>query len=182
MASSRPISERSLLRSAVYEVSSIPFPFTGRANYELIVQASYTEQLNEILQKIWSELEAYSVPCFVASVEDNRRVGIEQNSPEELLPPEDALYEVRNPLNEYYYVGFFDSDVSDAGNFTEFTDQERIVKFSTTFYVPCYLHLDPEGKRPAVETVKTAHDIRLGFETSRRIEDSPGIDKLLGPK
>jgi hypothetical protein len=136
---------------AVYEVASIPFPDRNIFNYELVIQASYTKQMNTIIQKLFRELDIRKT--FVAPIENNGR---HSENGEEL--------EDRKPFKGGYFVGFFDGTMSDSSNFEEFTDQERIVRYNTTFRVPANLTLDTEGEKPAVKIQKTAYSV--GFKES----------------
>lgn len=179
--SERPISERRLTEGTVYEVTTIPFPFNGLTTYELIIQAQYVQQMNAIIEKIFSQLEYYEVPCFVAMLRDTKNQPLGNEKTTELEPLEDSPYDERKVLDGYYFVGFFDPGMNDAGNFDEFTDDERIVKYSTTFRVPTYLHLDPEGKIPAVRTEKTAFRLALGDEQVCFVEDLLELDAIFGP-
>lgn len=178
----RPISSRNLRDSAVYEVTSIPFPFVGVARYELVVQAQYIWQMNQITEKILSQLEFYDVPCFVAQLRQPRNVGLKDGVGEsEVKPSEDSEYGDREPLDSYYVVGYLDGDVADSGNLEEFTDQERIVKMTMSFRVPVYLQLDPEGKRPAVQKELTASNIRISDEKVCFVDDPAELDVIFGP-
>lgn len=134
---------------AVYEVATVPFPDRNIFNYELVIQASFTLQMNAILQKIFRELDIRKT--FVAPIDNPGRHS--QNGTD---------FEERAPFPGGYFVGFFDSAMNDGSNFEEFTDQERIVRYSTSFRVPANLTLDVEGERPAVTVTKTAYSI--GFK------------------
>jgi hypothetical protein len=134
---------------AVYEVTTIPFPDRNIFNYELVIQASYTKQMNQIMQKLFRELDIRKT--FVAPIDNDNRHSL---NGEEL--------EDRKPFKGGYFVGFFDGSMSDASNFEEFTDQERIVRYNTTFRVPANLTLDTEGEKPAIQIQKTAYAV--GFK------------------
>lgn len=134
---------------AVYEVASIPFPDRNIFNYELVIQTSYTKQMNQVVEKLFRELDIRKT--FVAAIENEGRHSL--NGEE---------FEDRKPFKGGYFVGFFDGAMSDQSNFEEFTDQERIVRYSTSFRVPANLTLDPEGEKPAVKITKTAYTV--GFK------------------
>jgi hypothetical protein len=134
---------------AVYEVTTIPFPDRNIFNYELVIQASFTKQMNQIMQKLFRELDIRKT--FVAPIDND---GSHSLNGEEL--------EDRKPFKGGYFVGFFDGSMADASNFEEFTDQERIVRYTTTFRVPANLTLDTEGEKPAIQIQKTAYAV--GFK------------------
>lgn len=179
----RPISQRRLRDGAVYEIVTIPFPVTGKSNYKVSVHAQSMQQMNEIIEKILRQLEYFDVPSFVISLgaADDRPVQSGEGSTE-LVPHDMSTYEERQPLDDYYFVGYLDSDWSDQGNLDEFTDQERIIELGFGFYVPVALQLDPEGNQPAVHVERTAFAVRLGEETVHFVDDPADLDKIFGPK
>jgi hypothetical protein len=134
---------------AVYQVTQVPFPDRNIFNYELVIQTSYTKQMNRVLEKLFRELDIRKT--FVAPIINDGRHS--ENGEE---------FEDRKPFKGGYFVGFFDSSMSDSSNFEEFTDQERIVRYSTSFRVPANLTLDTEGEKPSVKITKTAYSV--GFK------------------
>lgn len=176
---SRPLSQRRLRQSAVYDVHTMPFPFNGIVSYEVIVQAQYIIQVNSITEKFVSQLEFYDVPTFVMPVPYSPPGGERAGAgPSEVVAPEHLLYEERSPLDGFYVVGYLDGDFGEDGNLEEFTDQERIVRTSFTFRVPTALTLDPEGTRPAVQVTRTAFGLSLGDERVLRFDSQEELDAL----
>lgn len=149
----------------VYEVASIPFPERNVFSYELVIQASYTLQMNSILEKLFSQLDVRK--SFVAPF---------QNDGKHSLNGEDL--ESRKSFKGGYACGFFETTFSDQSNFDEFTDQERIVKYSTTFRVPANLHLEVEGEKPSVSFEKTAYTV--GFK--ERVVSAAEGAKIFGQR
>lgn len=176
----RPLGARRLSETDVYEVTTIPFPFSGIAMYELVIQSQFHLQMNAILEKIFSQLEYYEVPCFVATIRDTRAQALPNDRTTEFVPAEDSPYDDRKPLDDYYVVGYFEPGMNESGNLDEFTDQERIVKYTTSFRVPIYLHLDPEGKMSAIRVERTA--FKLGFRDEHVVfvEDPDELDAIFG--
>lgn len=164
----------------VYEVTTIPFPFSGVTSYELTVQAQYTLQMNAIVQKILSRLEWFQVPCFVATIDKGRSQIKAAERPAGIGAWDEPYFELRKPLTDYYVVGFFEPGMNDAGNFDEFTDQERIVKYTTSFRVPTYLHLDQEGTAPAARVEKTAFHVEFSGEDARLVDDPYELEIIFG--
>lgn len=179
----RPISQRRLRDGAVYEIVTIPFPVSGKMEYKVSIQAQSMQQLNQITEKILSQLEFFDVPSFVISLgaTDNRPVADGEGSTE-LNPHDMATYESRPRLDDYYFVGYLDSDWSNQGNLDEFTDQERIIELGFSFNVPVALQLDPAGNRPAVQVEQTAFAVRMGDEEVHFVDDPSDLDKIFGPK
>jgi hypothetical protein len=180
----RPISQRRLRDSAVYEIVTVPFPLTGQMNYETTIQASSMQQMNEITEKILSRLEFFDVPSFVVSLtadEKNKPLKTGDGSTE-LEAHSEARYSERTPLTDYYFVGYLDGDWGNDGNLDEFTDQERIIELTFGFRVPVALMLDPDGTKPAVQVEQTAFGIKMGDEEVHFVDDPSDLDKIFGLK
>jgi hypothetical protein len=156
-------------KAAVYEVTTIPFPDRGIINYELVVQTQYIDQMNHVLQKVFHELDLQK--SFVAPFYNDHR------HPQLGVPFEDRG---KMPIKGGYAVGYFDIDMSNTGNFEEYTDQERIVKWSTSFRVPYVFQLDPEGEKPAVQVERTIYSVAFGVETTGFVDDPADLDKIFG--
>jgi hypothetical protein len=180
----RTISQRRLRDSAVYEIVTVPFPLVGQMDYGVTIQASSMQQMNEITEKILSRLEFFNVPSFVISLSSDERLsGIKTgDGSTELMPEDDAPYESREPLSDYYFVGYLDGNWSNKGNLDDFTDQERIIELQFEFHVPVALMLDPEGTRPAVQVERTAFSVRMGEEETHFVDNSYDLDRIFGPK
>lgn len=152
---------------AVYEVTTIPFPDRNVINYEMIVQAQYITQMNDMLEKIFHELDIRK--SFVMPFDNQHRHT--QNGEQ---------FEDRKPFKGGYFVGFFESTLSDGGNLEEFTDQERVIRYSTSIRVPATLQLDPEGERSSLRIEKTAFGLSFGGETVKFVDDPRELDKIFG--
>lgn len=178
----RPISERRLRGSAVYDILTVPFPRQGGMVFKVTVQAQYQTQLNEIIEKIISRLNFVSVPSFVISlVDDVRPQGARDGQGStELVNPLEAPFEERAGLRSPYVVGYVDGSVNDDGNLDEFTDQERILQLQFTFRVPTTLLLDPEGTAPAVQRTRTAYTVELGDEQTHFVDRIEDLDLIFG--
>ncbi len=180
----RPISQRRLRDSAVYDIYTIPFPSNNNFNFKVLIQVQYQQQMNEIVEKLLSKLEFFNVPSFVISLStDVREKGIKTgDGSTEMIPEGHAIYDAREPLDDYYVVGYIDGPLTDQGNSDDFTDQERIIQLGFSFTVPTVLMLDPEGTRPAVQRERTAFLITMVDEEVHEIEDSAQADRIFGKK
>lgn len=177
LKSNRLLSQAIAPDPVVYEVITIPFPFNGTAPYEVVIHASYMTHMNEIMEKIITEMEFYDVPCFVAPIRgENRPESI--NGGGERVPGEDAHFESRIMMSDYYVCGYFDDSMSSEGNMDEFTDQERIFRYSTRFTVPVFLQLNPAGKRESVQVEQTAFKLELGKESCHFVDDPSEIELI----
>lgn len=157
-----------IAKPVIYEVTTIPFPDRSILNYDINIQTQYIVQMNTILEKIFHQLDIHK--SFVAPLHNNNR------QPQTGVPFED-----RKKMKDPYVVGFFENTVSDGGNLEEFTDQERIVRFSTSIKVPAVLQLDPEGTKPAITVERTAYKVNFGGERVKFVDDPEELDKIFGP-
>jgi len=165
----RDPAHRTPAKPVLYEVTTIPFPDRSILTYEVQVQAQYILQMNAILEKIFHELDINKT--FVAPFENDNR-----------HPPIGEEFEKRSPIDREYVVGFFDSTLSDAGNFEEFTDQERIVRFSTSIRVPAVLQLNPEGEQQSIKVETTSFLLNFGTENVTFVDNPEDIEKIFGIK
>jgi len=156
---------------AIYDVYTIPFPDRMIANYQLIIQTQYITQMNEVLQKTWRSLDIQK--SFVAPFENDGRH----------TPRSDQYggpYREAAPLSKPYVVGFLEEDMADTGNLEEFTDTERIVKYSTNITVPFVLQTSPEGEVPAIQVTRTAYKAVFKDESFVFVDDPAELDKIFG--
>jgi hypothetical protein len=165
---SRSPSQRLSPGPVVYEVTSIPFPDRSIMTFEVVVQTQYILQMNAILEKVFHELDIQK--SFVAPLDNHHR------HPQIGIP-----FEERPPMTDPYVVGFFDTTLSDSGNFEEFTDQERIIKYTTSIRVPTTLQLDPEGEKPSIKVERTAFGLNFGAEAVIFVDDPMELEAVFGP-
>ena len=153
----------------VYDVYTIPFPDRMQATYQLVIQTQLITQANEILQKIWHSLDIQK--SFVAPLENNGR-----------QPPRSkqfgGVYDPVEPLTSRYVVGFLDGVANDAGNFEEFTDNERIIKYTTDIRVPFVLLTSPEGAPSPVKVTRTAYKVVVKDEVVTRGTSMKQLDDI----
>lgn len=168
--SNREISARKRKDKVVYEVTTIPFPDWCVTNYEVVVQAQYITQMNKILEFIFAEFDLQNQ--FVMPVDISK---FEQS-------PKDVPFENKASLKGYYFVGFVNTDLNDTGNFEEFTDTERIVKYAFNVEVPTYFQLDPQGKKPAIQVEYTAFDVRFPDECVKFVDNVEELDEIFSYK
>lgn len=156
-------------KPVVYEVYSVPFPNSTVFTYEVQIQTQYIMQMNSIIEKLFHQLDIRN--SFVAPFQNDGR-----------HPPLGQQFEKREKMDKEYVVGIFDSNVGDASNFEEFTDQERIIRYSTTIQVPAVLRLDTEGEAPAVKVERTAFGLGFSDEKVTFVTDPAEADKIFGPR
>ena len=157
---------------AIYDVYSIPYPDRMIVNYQLIVQTQYITQMNDIVQKLWRSCDIQK--SFVAPFENDGR-----------QPPRSSqfgdAYTRSTPMTKPYVVGMLEESASDSGNFEEFTDTERIIKYSTEIKVPCVLQTTPEGTQPSIKVERTAYKAVFRDENVVVVDDIAELDKIFGP-
>lgn len=163
----RDPSLRTPTKPIVYEVTTIPFPDRNILNYELVIHTQYITQMNSIIEKLFHELDIQK--SFVMPFQNDHRHA-----------PSGDAFEKRKPLDDSYAVGFFEETFGDSSNFEEFTDQERIVKYSTNFRVPGTLQLDPEGERPSVQKEYTSFGLAFGEENVKFVDDPLELELIFG--
>ncbi len=140
--------------------------------------------MNELIEKVLNRLEFFNVPSFVISLAHNvRDQGIKTgDGSTESEPEKSSDFDIREPLSDYYVVGYIDGALGDEGNMDEFTDQERILQLTFSFHVPTVLVLDPDGERPAVQRERTAFGLFLGDEEVHVVDDPEVADRIFGRK
>ena len=98
------------LGSNIFEVITMPPPKYYTATYEVTFWAQYTTQMNEMLMSLMSLYQAYSQRTF----------------------------RLETPKG-YWFVGYVGEALSPGNNFDDFTDNERLVKYSFEVTVPAYI-------------------------------------------
>lgn len=164
-AGSRPPGRTRSKDASVFEVFTVPAPITSVISYELTIHTQHIQQMNAVIEKLLRQLDVQK--SFVAPFQNGK-----------IVPQTGVPFELRKPIDRGYVVGFLDSTASDGGNFEEFTDQERIVKYTTQITVPAVFNLDLEGSRPAVQVERTSFELRLGIETCGRFDDPRDLDTI----
>lgn len=108
-------------KKVIREYLTLPTPDYATVFYQVLIWAQHQSQMNEMLERIF---HAYDYKdSFVLPVE----------------------YEGRKPKGKgYYFVGFREGNVSSQSNFEEFTDQERIIRYTYNIKVSAFFILDPK--------------------------------------
>lgn len=114
-----------LTKPPVQEYLSIPFPDFCTLFYEITIWSQYQSQMNSILEKIFYNYDHKPTSSFVMWSE----------------------YDKKNKKgNGYRFVGYKDGDVASQSNVEDFSDEERIIRYSYNIKVPAYLILDPKDE------------------------------------
>jgi len=94
----------------VFEIITIPPTKFFNASYEITMWAQYTQQMNDMIMGIMS------------SYQNNHR----------------RTFKLETDKG-YWFVAYIDSEFSPGSNYDDFTDEERIVKYTFTLSVPAYI-------------------------------------------
>ena len=105
----------------VFEVITLPPAKFFNASYEVTMWAQYTQQMNNMIMGIMS------------SYQNNHR----------------RTFKIETDKG-YWFVAYIDSEFSPGSNYDDFTDEERIVKYTFTLSVPAYVIASnhPGGMNP----------------------------------
>lgn len=153
----------------VYEITTIPYPDFSVTLYEVQIQTQFILQMNSVIEKIFHELDIQK--SFVMPMDRTR-----------VHPPIGVPFEQRKPFAGGYLVGFLDASLSSGDNFEEFTDQERIIRYTCTLRVATPLTLDPDGEKPSIQVERTAFQVRMGNEGVRLVDSPEDMDAIFKSK
>ena len=119
------------LADNVYEIYTIPPVKYFTTTYDITFWAQYTQQMNDM------------ITALMSSYQDNNR----------------RTFKLETDKG-YWFVGFADPEMSPGNNYDDFTDNERLVRYSFTMRVGAYMVL-PEfpGSRPGIRRTISAPDI-----------------------
>ena len=121
----------------IFEIITIPFPKFVRMTYEVTFWAQYTTHMNSMIEQM---LIAYHAPG------NNFKLKTDKG---------------------YWFVGYVQDDFSDGNNFDDFTDQERIVRYSFNVIVDGYLVAnDPEGRGSPFRSYFSAPYVSFGMDST----------------
>lgn len=93
----------------IYEIITIPFSPLFVINYEIVFWTDYTEQMNQMIETLMNAYDGQG---------NQFRIDSEKG---------------------YWFVAFFEDDISARDNFEEFTGDERIVRYTFNVMATAYL-------------------------------------------
>ena len=94
----------------IFEVITIPAPKYYTATYEITFWSQYTTQMNNMLMSLMSLYQSYAQRTFRLETSKG-----------------------------YWFVGYVDESLTPGNNFDDFTDSERLVRYSFSMTVPAYI-------------------------------------------
>ncbi len=96
----------------IFEIITVPNPTFFSISYEVVFWTNYVTHMNQLIETLMS---SYS-------------------------PSGSARHEFKITSDKgYYFIAFVDNTLTNADNFDDFTDQERIVRYTLNFTVTGYL-------------------------------------------
>lgn len=133
--SATPISINDNLGNNVYEVITIPFPHFYTMTYEVTFWTQYTVHMNSMLEHF---MVSYQAPGNQFRIDTDKG---------------------------YWFVAYINNEFSDGTNFDDFTDQERIVRYTFSLTVDGYLIANKtEGRLSPFRSFISAPQISFGIE------------------
>lgn len=141
---------RPQLSNNIYETLTIPPTKHYTATYEISIWAQYTQEMNEMLMTVMSLYQ-----------NNDRRT-----------------FRLETPKG-YWFVGYVSSDISANNNVDDFTDQERIIRYSFTIKANGYIVAPQYSGSPSyVRRYVSAPTVEFGiFDTRSSViigSPSPG--------
>ena len=113
------------LANNIYRIITIPPPKYYTATYNVTFWTQYTSQMNDILMSLMSLYQSYSQRTFKIETDKG-----------------------------YWFVAYGGESLNPDNNFDEFTDDERLVRYSFDITVPAYIVAAkiPGGQSPIKQT------------------------------
>lgn len=98
------------LGNNIFEVITMPFPHFYTALYEITFWTQYVQHMNSLLERLMTSYDAQG---------NQFKLETEKG---------------------FWFVAYVDDDINSADNFTDYTEEERFVRYKFTLKVPAYLH------------------------------------------
>ena len=119
------------LSKNIFEIITLPPVKYFQANYEVTFWAQYTQQMNDMLTAVMASSQWYPGRTFKIETKKG-----------------------------YWFVAYVDSAMTPANNYDDFTDDERLVRYSFSLSVPAYI-IAPEfpGAPPPLRRTYSSPEI-----------------------
>ena len=152
-ASSGPLISNTVKDHHIYEVITVPFPHFIDVSYEITFWTSYTTHMNQMIERL---VGAYTGNRNQFKIESDKG---------------------------YWFVAYPDAAVSNQDNFDDFTNDERIIRYTLNVKVPGYIvaSQNPGDVSPFRKFV-SAPDIHFDMFTSNApiVQHPPGLPDPTG--
>jgi hypothetical protein len=118
----------------IFEIITLPYPKFIAATYEVTFWTQYMTQMNQIIETMMSQY-------------DGQNYGFEIES-----------------KSGHKYVAYVKSPFTNADNFTDFSKEERIIKYTFVIEIPGYLlGIDNPGMSSPIRKFYSAPQIEFGY-------------------
>lgn len=125
----------------IFEVITMAPPKYYTASYEITFWAQYTSQMNDMIMALMTLYQSYSQRTFRLETKKG-----------------------------YWFVAYVDEELSPGNNFDEFTDSERLIRYSFSLKVPAYiLGASYPGSKSNLKKYYSAPVFNFGIETTTSI-------------
>jgi len=125
------------INNNIYEIITIAPPKYYTASYEVTFWTQYTQQMNDMIMAMMSLYQSFSQRTF----------------------------RLETPKG-YWFVAFVDDELSPGNNFDDFTDSERLIRYSFGIKVPAYIVGTPyPGGQSTLRRFISAPILNFGIET-----------------
>ena len=138
------------LGNNIFEIITLAPPKYYTATYDITFWAQYTKQMNDMIMSMMSMYQSYSQRSF----------------------------KVETPKG-YWFVAYINESLSPGNNFDDFSDNERLVRYSFSVNIPAYIIGDvvPGGQSMLKRTL-SAPIIKFGIETVSTDMDTPAASNI----
>lgn len=150
-------------KKVVREYLTIPYPDFSTFHYEITIWAQYEEQMNNILETIFYNYDYADSFVMPVKPETKKAKG-----------------------DSYYFVGFREGNLNSQSNVEEFTNEERIIRYSYSIKVPVYLIMDPKdealsyGDDPKGEITVFKDQSSIEVKLTEKVITLEDFEKLFG--
>ena len=125
------------LNNNIFEFITMPAPKYYTATYDITFWTQYTKQMNDLIMSLMSMYQSYSQRTFKIETDKG-----------------------------YWFVAYAGDSLSPGNNFEDFSDSERLVRYSFEVTVPAYIvgNVVP-GDQSSFRRTYSAPIIQFGIET-----------------
>jgi hypothetical protein len=133
----------------IFEIITLPYPMFMTLNYEITFWTQYMQQMNQIMEIFFSQFDG-----------------------------QDDAFQIESRTG-HKYVAYVRGPFNSQDNFSDFSSDERVIKYTFNMSIPSYL-LAPQqdGVRTPFRKFYSAPQIEFGYvQTSTQVtvvDDSPG--------
>lgn len=136
--------------SPIYEIYTAPVPDHYTISYEVVIWTSYMEDANQIIEKIGQQMDYKSQKSF-------------------------QFYTKQGT----YFTAFQDQDFENRTNLDDYTDNERLIQYATTFTVSAHLYPQSDQRPENFKRYFSQTKVVVSLEADLSDEE---VEKIFGKK